>query len=91
MTDLPPLFGPKGAFCPLDDAQLASLNQMRAVAYEGVASAARELEAADAAVKAAQERVTSCVRDRDAAEQYITDNYQKLTFHDLWRQTVKGR
>jgi hypothetical protein len=86
MIDLPPLFGPKGAFVPLADDVLASLDQVHAVAYEGVASAARELEAADAAVKAAQDRVTSCIRDRDAAEQYVTDNYPKLTFHDLWRQ-----
>ena len=87
MTDnIPAVFSDKGVFQELDDAALAGLSQLQAAAYLALADAAHELAAKDQAVAAAQDRVTNCIRDLREAQQYLTDNYPKITFQDLWRE-----
>lgn len=86
MSDLPSLFDTKGVFTPLSDDALGGLGELQAAAYLALADAARGLAAKDSADAAAQDRVTNCIRDVREAEQYLADNYPKMTFQDLWRE-----
>lgn len=90
MTELPSLFDSRGIFIPLDDAVLASLGELERTAYHTVRDASAIMVACDTAVQSAEDGLSENVQLKNEAEQYLTDNFPKPTFQDLWRETRRG-
>lgn len=90
MMDLPSLFDSKGVFAALSDDLIGTLDTAHALAYEKIKRCADDLAAADNKAALAVERVKACANAVSDFESYIVATFPKLTFHQLWRQTVKG-
>lgn len=91
MSELPSVFSKTGAFQPLPSEVVDSLDDQRRASYAKLSRCSADLKAADTAVassivniKAAHDAVTE-------HEKFMTANFPKVTFHDLWKSEVKGQ
>lgn len=90
MQELPSVFSKTGAFQPLPSEQMDLLDDQRRASYTKLEQAAENLKAADDAVA---QSIVSIKQAHDAVvehEKFMTANFPKREFHDLWRETFKS-
>jgi hypothetical protein len=91
MTDLPSIFNAYGTFIKISDEAQDALSDAQRAVYEKLKQGADNLNVAELAVVAAIEHVKSCFDAVTEFENFMRKTLPKMTFHDLWKQTVKGQ
>jgi hypothetical protein len=90
MSDLPSIFNAYGTFIAISDEARDALSDVQRAVYGKIKRCAADIEAADLAVAVA---ITNIKTSFDAVEEFqdfMRKAFPKMTFHDLWKETVKG-
>jgi len=90
MIDLPSIFNSRGAFIEIPDEAQAALSDAQRAVYDKNKRCADNLKVAESAVAATIEDIKTRFDAVVEMESYIAATFPKMTFHDLWKQTVKG-
>lgn len=90
MIDLPSIFDSRGAFAEISDEARAALSDAQRAVYEKNKRAADNLKIAESALSATIENIKTGFDAVVEMENYIAATFPKMTFHNLWKQTVKG-
>lgn len=83
------LFNGRGEFVMPSEEQIAALDQPTRERWQAVRDAATDSEAADAALKAAQDRVVDFVKQVREAEDYVRQHYPPMSATDAARAFIR--